>query len=522
MAENHRPFPPEPTASTSTSSNKSLPISLPDLSSKEPQLFLMKLLRPFLVSVLSVVLCSALRANASVSGTAAAIQKNSITAIHSGIPWYDDRGNTVSTRGAGLVKEGGRYYLFGEFKRDHGNAFAGFSCYSSLDLANWKFESIALPVQPDGPLGPDRVGERPKVMKCPATGEFVMYMHTDDAAYKDQAVGYATSPTINGPYTFRGPLLFDGKPVKKWDMGVFQDDDGAGYLITHSGNLYALADDYKSVTRQVVKDMTPHCEAPAIFKRDGLYYWLGSGLTAWERNDNEYFIAKSLAGPWEPQGTFTPKGTLTWNSQTTFILPIVGSETTTFLFMGDRWAHPRQNSAATYVWQPLQFDAAGKISLPEFQPSWKIDTRTGRWSPAQLEGKLIPLGELDRIQASTDWIPYNDSKGFSDLRSNIKGATLTIPFTGSQIGLFSVARSDGGFSEVRIKDRDGKIVLTSIIETYCLYNEASLKFLSPKLTPGDYTLTLTVLGERFFWKAKRATYGSTDDYVSVQKVLIVE
>lgn len=443
-------------------------------------------------------------------------------AIHSGVAWYDDRGNMVSAHGAGILKEGDRYFLFGEFKRDHGNAFSGFSCYSSSDLANWKYENIALPVQADGSLGPDRVGERPKVLKCPTTSEFVMYMHTDNSAYKDQAVGYATSPTINGTYTFRGPLLLDGKPVKKWDMSVFQDDDGAGYLVTHSGNLYRLADDYKSLTTQIVRDMTPGCESPAIFKRDGLYYWLGSGLTAWERNDNYYFTATSLAGPWEKQGIFAPKDTLTWNSQTTFVLPVVGSETTTWVFMGDRWAHPRQNSAATYVWQPLQFDAAGKISLPEFLSSWKIAPRTGRWAPTQFSGQLAPIGELDRVQHSESWLPHTDAKGLSDLRSNVKGATLTIPFTGSQIGLYGVARSDGGFGEIQIKDRGGKIVLGTVIETYCLYTEASLKFLSPKLMPGDYTLTVTVLGERFFWQAKRAAYGSTGDYVSVQKVLIVE
>ena len=330
----------------------------------------------------------------------AALKPGGMDAIRSGVPWYDQNGRIVSARGAGVIREGGRHYLFGEFKQDHGNAFVGFACYSSPDLVNWTFESVALPAQTDGRLGPGRVGERPKVMKCPATGEFVMYMHTDDARYRDPAVGYATSPSITGPYIFRGPLLFNGAVVKKWDMGVFQDDDGSGYLITHSGNLYALADDYKSVTRQVVKDMTPGCESPAIFKRDGLYYWLGSGLTAWERNDNYYFIAASLAGPWERQGVFAPEGTLTWNSQTTFVLPVVGSETTTYMFMGDRWAHPRQNSAATYVWQPLRFDAAGKISLPTFHPGWRVDAETGRWSLAEPVGKIIDLRDDDRMTAS--------------------------------------------------------------------------------------------------------------------------
>lgn len=452
----------------------------------------------------------------------AAIAGPSTDSILSGLAWYDDRGSVVSAHGGGIIKEGDRYYLFGEFKRDHSNEFNGFSCYSSTNLTSWKFENIALPIQPDGRLGSNRVGERPKVLKCPKTGEFVMYMHTDESAYKDPAVGYATSPTINGIYTFHGPLLIDGKPVKKWDMSVYQDDDGTGYLITHSGNLYKLSDDYKSITEQIVKDLAHGFESPAIFKHNGLYYWLGSGLTGWERNDNDYFTAKSLTGPWERQDFFAPKGTLTWNSQTTFILPVVGSETTTFMFMGDRWAHPRQNSAATYVWQPLQFDSSGKITLPTWQQSWKINTHTGAWSQSELTGKTIAITDRESVRQSEGWKPHTDANGYSDLRSNVKGSSLTIPFNGSQIALYGVARSDGGFGQFQIKDSNGEVVSTTIVETYCLYNEASLKFLSPKLKPSAYTLTVTVLGERFFWQGKRTSHGSTDDYVSVQKVLLVD
>ncbi len=445
--------------------------------------------------------------------------------IHSGVAWFDQHGNTVSARGAGIVKDGERYYLFGEFKQDRGNAFSGFSCYSSADLVNWKFERLVLPMQPDGRAGPDRVGERPKVLKCPTTGEYVLFFHSDDARYKDPAVAYATSPTIDGEYTFRGPLLFDGQPIKKWDMSVFQDDDGAGYLVTHSGNLFKLARDYKSVVTQVVRDMTKGHESPAIFKRHGLYYWLGSGLTAWERNDNDYYTATSLAGPWTHRGHFAPTGSLTWNSQTTFVLPIVGDKTTTWMFLGDRWAHPYQNSAATYVWQPLAFDAAGNLSLPQFHSAWQIDLRSGQWLPIAVaaEGKLLELSALgNRLRHSPEWTTHTDQAGFTDLRADAKDASLSFTFTGTRVGLHSVARPDGGFGRVEIKDAHGKIVVSTIIETYCLYAEASLKFLSPSLPRGTYTVTVTPLGERFFWQAKTRTYGSNGNFVSVQKVLIVD
>ena len=117
-------------------------------------------------------------------------------AIVSGVSWYDQRGETVSAHGANIIRDGGRYYLFGEYKTDSANVFTGFSCYSSDNLVDWRFESIAFKQQSDGRMGPNRVGERPKVLRCPATGEYVMLMHTDDLRYKDPCTCYATSNTI--------------------------------------------------------------------------------------------------------------------------------------------------------------------------------------------------------------------------------------------------------------------------------------------------------------------------------------
>ena len=140
-------------------------------------------------------------------------------------------------------------------------------------------------------------------------------------------------------------------------MGTFQDKDGSGYVLLHGGDIYKLNNDYKSIGEQVNKAFEKGFESPAIFKKDSLYYFLGSDLTGWERNDNYYFTSTSLKGPWKKHGFIAPKNTLTWNSQTTFVLPIQGTKETTFMFMGDRWSFPKQNSAATYIWQPLMLRA---------------------------------------------------------------------------------------------------------------------------------------------------------------------
>lgn len=221
-------------------------------------------------------------------------------AVRNGVPWFDTDGNIVNAHGACIVEDGGCFWLFGEYKSDESNAFPGFGCYSSDDLVNWKFERIVLPVQPDGILGPERVGERVKVMRCPSTGEYVMLMHADDIRYKDPNIGIAVCDRIDGDYRLLGTIEYNGEPIKRWDMGTFQDDDGTGYLLIHHGPIYRLSPDYRSIEAKVA-DIKGMGESPAMFKKDGIYYLLTSHTTSWERNDNYYYTATSPEGPWEHQ-----------------------------------------------------------------------------------------------------------------------------------------------------------------------------------------------------------------------------
>ena len=441
-------------------------------------------------------------------------------AIHSGVPWYDDNGNIVSAHGANMIKEKGRYFLFGEAHSDTSNQFVGFNCYSSADLYNWKFESVALPMQSNGKLGPKRVGERVKVMKCPGSGEFIMYMHVDTLGYKDQFIGYATSKNIAGPYVFRGPLLFEGNPIRKWDMGTFQDQDGSGYILIHGGEIYRLSKDYKTVSELVNKNMTSGFESPALFRKDSIYYFLGSHLTSWEKNENYYYTATSLKGPWKNQGVFAPEGTLTWNSQTTFVLPITGSKDTTFMFMGDRWSYPKQASAATYVWQPLTVDGYS-ISIPKFQQGWMINTATGTNAMAKVPVKVLE-NTASEIKYFGSW--QNESVGAQTGRiSAQKDASFSIHFNGSRIGWYGSSSPKGGYAHLTIRDGKQKIILSSIIDMYCYYTESSLKFLSPLLPREDYTLTVAVMNEKPNWSDKRKNdYGSKGYEISLNKIAVFE
>lgn len=430
-------------------------------------------------------------------------------AIHSGTPWFDQNNHPVNAHGACIVKEGSKYYLFGEYKSDTANVFTGFSCYSSKDLMNWKFERIVLPVQKSGLMGPNRVGERVKVMKCPATGEFVMYMHSDNLQYKDPNVAFATCKTINGEYEFKGALLFDGKPIKRWDMGTFQDTDGKGYLLIHHGYIYELADDYKSIKRLVINQKQGG-EAPAIFKSKGVYYWLSSNLSSWEKNDNMYLTATSLEGPWTFQGLFAPEGSLTWNSQTTFVLPIIHKKDTMLMFMGDRWSFPRQGSAASYVWQPIKIDTSN-IFLPEYIESWKPTVSVPGFEKSAL--KTFSLLQNKIYFKEGNW------KFDNGLSSNEKDACLTFNFTGTKVGVKAITNNVSGYAKITIVDSKQKVVISSIVDCYSKKAASSQVFISPKLKKGNYSLKIQVLGEHPSWTDKSKTiYGSTDNFVIIEDV----
>ena len=409
--------------------------------------------------------------------------------IVNGVPWFDQDGNIVNAHGAGIIEDGGRYWLFGEYKSDTSNAFPGFGCYSSDDLVNWRFERVVMPVQKDGVLGPNRVGERPKVMRCPKTGEYVMFAHADDLGYMDPNTVVATCKTINGDYELKGTLEYHGEPIHKWDIGTFQDEDGRGYLLVHHGPIYRLSDDYLSVDTMIA-NVEGMGESPAMFKKNGIYYLLTSNLTSWERNDNYYFTATNIAGPWTKQGLFCPEGTLTWNSQTTSVLMLPDG---TPMYMGDRWSYPHQASAATYVWLPMQVNG-NDLMIPEY---WEV------WNPVMVQPVNLAVQHI-----ADGWKGEKPGDTFMQL---IKG--------GQRVAIYGTTDSQSAYGDIAIKDSKGKEVFTATIDFYSKTPATGLRWLSPQLPAGTYTLEVRVADMKPNWTDKKKTqYGSTGYEVKITSI----
>jgi len=305
------------------------------------------------------------------------------TFIKPGELWPDNNGNHINAHGGGIIKIKDTFYWYGEqYRRVLDANYRDVSCYSSKDLINWTFKSTALSMKaPDTALRDWKL-ERPKVFYNKKTKKFVMYMHVDGAiegqegGYVFARVGVAISDQATGPFVFVKSFRPLGQISR--DIGQFIDDDGSAYLIfedrpAEGFHIAKLSDDYLTVEKDMCLIHSP-LEGGAIVHYKGLYYAIGSELSGWSPNPNKYATATSLAGPWSEFKNIAPPEKNTYNSQSTLMLKIVGTKTTSVIFMADQWK-PDTQWDSRYLWMPLQIND-GKLWLPEPKP-WSINVKTG-------------------------------------------------------------------------------------------------------------------------------------------------
>ncbi|MDL2080318.1 RICIN domain-containing protein [Streptomyces sp. GXMU-J15] len=322
-----------------------------------------------------LALCLAL---AGALGLAGPAQAAPITVVN-GTQFTDISGNPVHAHGGGVVKVGAYYYWFGE-NRNADNTFRYVSAYRSTDLKNWEFRNHVLTEATDPELATANI-ERPKVMYNAATGKFVMWMHKENGIdYGEARAAVAVSDTVDGDYTWQGSFRPLGHMSR--DITVFVDTDGTGYMVSaarenYDLHIYRLTSDYTGIAALVADPWHGgHREAPALFKRGGVYFMLTSGATGWNPNQQQYATATSLAGPWT---AMTDVGDSTaYGSQTAYVLPVQGSSGTSYLYLGDRWGNSFGGTVndSRYVWLPLNFPTATTLSM-SWTPEVTVDTAAG-------------------------------------------------------------------------------------------------------------------------------------------------
>ncbi|MDQ6422809.1 RICIN domain-containing protein [Paenibacillus sp. LHD-117] len=298
--------------------------------------------------------------------------------IDNGFQFKDTSGNPIQAHGGGILKSGSYYYWFGE-NRDGTNYV---SVYRSADLKNWEFRAHVLSKTSAPELATANI-ERPKVIYNASTGKYVMWMHKENGVdYGEARVAVASASSIEGPYTYHGsfrPLGYDSR-----DMTVY-NDNGTAYLISATQvnadlNIYRLSSDFLSVDSLVTTLWdNQYREAPALFKRGSTYFLVTSGATGWNPNQAKYATASSITGTWS--SLVNVGNANTYQSQSTYVLPVEGSSDTSFLYMGDRWAGAWGGPVNTseYVWLPISFPTSTSMSL-NWYDQLTIDAAAGTLS----------------------------------------------------------------------------------------------------------------------------------------------
>jgi hypothetical protein len=105
--------------------------------------------------------------------------------------------------------------------------------------------------------------------------------------------------------------------------------------------------------------------------------------------------------------------------------------------------------------------------------------------------------------------------------TDAKGASFSVPFDGTQATLYSVARQDGGYARITLRDAKGKQLLASVVDMYSKYPASSVKFVTPLLPRGRYTLSAEVVGDGWYWTNKKGEKsGSKGHTISFERLAV--
>ncbi|MFI7006366.1 RICIN domain-containing protein [Streptomyces sp. NPDC050145] len=409
-----------------------------------------------MISGTAAFVCAFLLSLVTAVGTAHAAP----VTLTNGTQFTDPAGDPVHAHGGGVIKVGAYYYWFGE-DRNSDNTFRYVSAYRSTDLKTWEFRNHVLTEASAPELDSANI-ERPKVIYNSTTRQFVMWMHKENGSdYGEARAAVSVSATVDGDYTWRGSFRPLGHMSR--DITTFVDTDGAGYMVSAANenrdlHVYRLTADYTGVESQVQKLWAGWSrEAPALFKRDGVYFLLTSGATGWAPNQQKYATATSVTGSWSDLKD-VGDGTA-FRSQTAYVLPVQGTDGTDYLYMGDRWGNSMGGTVndSQYVWLPLKFPTSTTMTM-DYSPQITVDTAAGTVSgmagpwetlTARNSGKCADVANFDPSDGVglVQWgcgSGVNQHFWFKDLGSGY--AQIMARHSGKCLAVAEASTADGAYA----------------------------------------------------------------------------
>jgi hypothetical protein len=297
------------------------------------------------------------------------------------------------------------------FQLDH-----NVTVYESTDLSTWTNKGHAFRMQDSGI--PNAVLFCPKILFNAKSSTYVLWFNWVEASnFANSYYAVATSKTPEGPFSLVVEKVTTLAFSDTGDFNILQDDDGSAYIIytahiqgypeTHQMSVEKLTDDYLSTLGNASTSGffgQSFVEAPAIFKRNGVYYATFGSCCCYCLSGSpvSVYTATTPLGPWTQRnvlggqtvsGGDCPKATTSRGSALLDALLGVdmGAETSgaclrsrdaisaqqtdifewidsngdpQFMYIGDRWqSAPDGLKAHDFTfWSPLNFTADGNIT----------------------------------------------------------------------------------------------------------------------------------------------------------------
>ena len=188
----------------------------------------------------------------------------------------------------------GKYYIYSTTDGQPGWGGWYFTVYSSDDLKHWTYEDVVLDLKSDQVPWADGNAWAPCIEEKKqedGTYQYYFYYSGNPKAGGGKQIGVAVADHPVGPFTDLGHPMITDSPVghgQQIDVDVFTDPvSGKTYLYWGNGYMAGaeLNKDMQSIKEKTLTVLTPeggtlqdyaYREAPYVFYRNGLYYFLWS------------------------------------------------------------------------------------------------------------------------------------------------------------------------------------------------------------------------------------------------------
>lgn len=187
----------------------------------------------------------------------------------------------------------GKYYIYSTTDGQPGWGGWYYTAYSSSDLKDWTYEGIVLDLKSDQVSWADGNAWAPAIeeKKTKDGYRYYLYFSGNPKNGGGKQIGVATADSPTGPFTDLGHPMITESPTgggQQIDVDVFTDPvSGKSYLYWGNGYMAGaeLNKDMVSIKKKTLKVLTPeggtlqdyaYREAPYVFYRNGLYYFMWS------------------------------------------------------------------------------------------------------------------------------------------------------------------------------------------------------------------------------------------------------